>query len=96
MRAIGAAKITKLSIQRTEFVIDVVNEFRDNHIEVGVPVPMPVPVREDVERHGFNACLKIGAVVEIECADKHLIGFSVAAVLRENHTRYGFQQFAFV
>ena len=51
-------------------------------------------VRRHVHRHARDRRAEVGAVVEIEPAKEELIGFALAAVLGDDDTRDGFQDFA--
>ena len=88
----GAAEVADLRVIDTELVVDVVDEFRNEEIQIGVA--LPVPVRRHVERHAVEPRLKIGAVVEIEAAHEVLVRLAVAGVLRDDHPGHGLEQLA--
>jgi hypothetical protein len=51
-------------------------------------------VRAQVDRHAREIGCKVGPVIEIEAAQKVLVGFPGAAVLRHDHSGYVFQHLA--
>ncbi len=62
--------------------------------EVGVGVALAVAVRAHVDGHAIDGDGQIGAVVEIEAAQEVLVGFALAAVLRHDQPRHGFEHLA--
>ena len=76
-RAAGAPEIAHLRVVDAEPVVDIVDEFWNEEIQIGIALTMGM--RRHVERHAFDAGLEIGAVVEIEAADKVLVRLAAAA-----------------
>src|SRR5215208_409158 len=67
---------------------------RIDAINSGMRKLMSAAVRGHVDRHAIDRDGQIGAMVEIEAAQKVLVGFSLAAVLRDDQAGDGFQEFA--
>ena len=87
--AAGASEVAEFRIHRPEFVLEMIHELGNERIQIGVAMPMPV--RGKVERHRLEACLEVRAVIEVEAAHDHLIGFAVATMLGEDHARHRFE-----
>ena len=47
-----------------------------------------------IERHAVEIEREVGAVIEVEAAQEILVGFAVAAVLRDDKTWHDFQRLA--
>ena len=50
-------------------------------------------VRALVDRHAVDRNGEIGAVIEVHAAQEILVGFALAAVLRDDQTRRALEQF---
>ena len=61
------------------------------HQEVQVGITLSVRMRAHVDRHVVDEDRQIGAVVEIVAAEEILVGFALAAVLRDDQPGHGFQ-----
>ena len=72
--------------------IDRPDQFRNQEIDVGVTLTMSVA--RHVDRHAVDRDGEIGAVVEIEAAQKILVGFALAGMLGHDQPRHRLQQFA--
>ncbi len=76
---------------RSFFDADRCDQFRDEEIQVGIP--LTVGVSAHVDRHVVDRDCEISAVVEIEAAQEILVGLAVAAVLRDDQAGYNFKRF---
>jgi hypothetical protein len=50
-------------------------------------------VARHVDRHAGDGRGEVGSVIQIEAAEKVLIGFPFTAMLRDDHARHGFEHF---
>src|SRR5262249_27931891 len=82
LRAAPAAEVAELRMEYAELVIEMIDQLGNQEIQIGVA--LPVAVRRQVDRHAFDARLKVGAVIEIEPAHEILIRLSFARVLRDD------------
>ena len=55
---------------------------------------MAVAVRRHVHRHARDRGCEVGPVIEVEAAQVVLVGLALAAVLADDDTRDGFEDFA--
>jgi hypothetical protein len=62
--------------------------------EIDVGIALAVTMRGHVDRHAVDRDGEIGAVVEVEAAQEILVGFALAAVLRDDQARDSFKEFA--
>ena len=51
-------------------------------------------VRRHVDRRAGHGHREVAAVIEVESAQEVLVGFALAAVLRDDHARHGLEHFA--
>ena len=86
-------KIAKFCVADTKLVGDRLHQLWYEKIQIGIALPMRM--RRQIDRHAINTCGKIGTVIEIESAHKHLVRFTVTTVLRENHAWHGLEQLPF-
>ena len=86
----GGGEIAFVGVIRAFLHLDRVEQFRHQEIEIGIALPMPV--RAHVERHAIEEQREIGAVIELKAAQKILVGFALAAVLRDDETGHDFQR----
>jgi hypothetical protein len=91
-RCTGGGKIADIRIVRALPEGDVVNEFRDDPIEVHIALTMGV--RGEIDGYAINKTGKICAMVQIETAQKILIGFPGATVLRHGYAGNNLQDFS--
>ena len=68
------------------------HQLRNQEIDIGIA--LPVAVGRHVDRHAVDADGQIGAVVEIEAAQKILVGFALAGMLGHDQPRHHLQRFA--
>ena len=61
---------------------------------VEIDIALPMGMRAHVDQHIIDIDGHVSAVVEIVAAQNVLVGFALAAVLRNNETRRGFKNFA--
>nr|WP_255615653.1 hypothetical protein [Polymorphobacter sp. PAMC 29334] len=73
-------------------VVDRINEFRDDEIDVSEA--LSVRVRPHVDRHTVDELGEVGAVIEVEAAQEILVGLAAARMLRSDETWDDFEQFA--
>ncbi len=90
-RRAGVGKIAVLGRVHALAIIDVGDQFRDQEIQVHIP--LAVRVAGDVGRHADDGGGEIAAVVEVEAAQEILVGLAVARMLGDDHARYRLQQF---
>ncbi len=86
----GRREISRLRVVRALAIVDRLDQLGDDEVDVGVA--LAVCVRRHVHRHAVHAGLQIGAVIEVEAAQKVLIRFAAAAVLSNDQPRHDFQQ----
>ena len=92
LRTAGAAEVADLGVIDAELVVDVVDEFWNEKIQIGIA--LPVPVGRKVERHALETRLKIGAVIEVEAANEILVRLPFARVLGDDHPGHRLEQLA--
>ncbi len=78
----GRAKVADIGIVGALLVIDLLDEFRDQEIEIGIALPMSVAWH--VDRHAVDADREIGAVIEVEAPQEILVGLAAAGMLRDD------------
>jgi len=71
--------------------VDRADQFGDQEIEIGIT--LAVRMGAHVHRHVVDGDREVGAVVEIEAAQKILVGLAVAAVLGDDQAGHDFQRF---
>ena len=72
--------------------IDRLHQFRNQKVDIGIA--LAVAMGRHVDRHAVDGDGEIGAVVEIEAAQKILVGFALAGMLGHDQARHDFQQLA--
>jgi hypothetical protein len=72
-------------------VFEAADQFGNQEIEIHVA--LTVGVADHIDRHAHHVGGKIAAVVEIETAQKILVGLAVAGVLGDDHAGNGFEYF---
>ena len=85
-------KIADIGIVRPLPERDIVNELRDDPIEIHIA--LAVGMGGKIDRDAINKTGEIRAMVEIEATQKILIGFPGATVLRHDHARHDLQDFS--
>ena len=88
----GGGKISDIGIVGPLPEVDIVNEFGNNPIQVHIA--LAVGMRGEIDRDTVDKTGEIRAMVEIETAQKVLIGFPSATVLCHDHARHDFQDFS--
>ena len=88
----GGSEIALVGKVRPFADIDRLHQFRDQKVEIGIT--LAVAMGAHVDRHVVDSDGEIGAVVEIEAAQKILVGFALAAMLGHDQPRHDFQQLA--
>ncbi len=89
-RITGGRKIPGIGVIRPFAVVDVVDQFRDNAVQV--QVALPVSMAGHVHRYAVHHHRKVGAVIQIKAAQIKLVGLARAAVLGRQRTGYDFNQ----
>ena len=90
--AARAAEVAERRVVDAELVVEVVDELRDQEVEIRPA--LPVSVRGHVERHALDARLEVGAVIEVEAAHEVLVRLALARVLRDDDAGHRLQQLA--
>ncbi len=67
------------------------HHFGDHEVQVGVA--LPVGVRHHIDGHAVHAQADVGTVVEVEAAQKQLLGLAAARVLADEQPRHHAQDF---
>ena len=88
----GGGKVPLLGIVRTLRVLDARHQFRNQEVDVGVA--LAVRVRRHVHRSAGDGHGEVAAMIEIEPAQEILIGFSLSAVLGDDHAGDGLEDLA--
>ena len=88
----GSAVVAHRPVVGTLFVINPLHEFRNDGVHVGVAFAMRV--RRQVERHAVENNGEVGAMIQIEAAQKILVGFPAARVLRDDDPGNSFENLA--
>ena len=88
----GAGEIALVGVVGTLLVVDPLDQFRDQEVDVRVALAVGVATR--VDRHARHIGGEVGAVIEIEAAQKILVGLAFAAVLGDDQSGDEFQHFA--
>jgi len=91
-RGARAPKVPDVRVIDAEFVVDVVDKLGDEEIQIRVSLAMTVCWQ--IDWHSLEACLKVGAVVEVEAADEVLVCLALAGVLRHDESGDDLQQLA--
>ena len=68
------------------------DQLRDHEIEIGIA--LAVPMGAHVDRHVVEPDVDVGAVIEVEAAQKILVGLAFAAVLGRDQSRHDLEHFA--
>ena len=92
VEAAGRGEIAFVGEVRSLANVDRADRFRHQPVQVGVA--LAVRVGAHVDRHVVDGDRQVGAVVEIVAAQEILVGFALAAVLRHDQARHGFEHFA--
>ena len=71
-------------------VVDAVDDFRDQAVDVEIPLAMAV--RAHVHRHVVDQGREIGAVIEVEAAQEVLVGLARTGVLDGDQPGHGLEQ----
>ena len=88
----GAGEIALVGIVGTLFVINPLNQFGDQEVDVRVALPVGVAAR--VYWHTRDVGGEVCAVVQVEAAQEILVGLAFAAVLGDDQARHKFQNLA--
>jgi hypothetical protein len=88
----GGGKIADIGEVRTLAIVDPLDQFGDQEIEVEIALAMPV--RRHVDRHAIDKAGEIGAMIEIEAAKEILVGLAAARMLRGDDAGHVLDQFA--
>ena len=87
----GGREIAFFSVVGALPVVDSFNQLWNQKIDIAVTLTMAV--RRHVDRHSVDARRKIRAVIQIEAAQKILVGFAIATVLSNDQAGHHFQYF---
>ena len=85
----GGREVAVLRVVRTLAKLHAAHQLRDQ--EVRIRVALGVRVRGHVDRNAGDRLREVEAVIEVEPAQVVLVGLALAAVLADDHARYGFQ-----
>ena len=85
-------KITLVGVVRAFLVLQAADDVGNQEIQVAVA--LPVAMRALVDRHAVDGDREIGAVIEVDAAQKILVGFAFAALLGDDDAGGRFQNFA--
>ena len=88
----GGSEIAILGEIGALVIIDVVDQFGDQEIEVRITLTMAVGGH--IDRNAIDAAGKIGAMIQIVPAQEILVSLAVARMLRDDQAGYGFQSLA--
>jgi hypothetical protein len=91
-RRAGRGKIADIRIVRPLPESDIVNELRDDPIEVHIA--LAVGMGGEIDGYAVNKTGEIRAMVQIKAAQKILIGFAAPTVLRHGYARHDLQDFS--
>lgn len=86
------AEVADVGVVRPLADIHRPDQFRDEEIDVSIA--LSVAVSGHVDRHTVQGDGKISAVIEIEAAQKVLVGLALAGVLGDDQARNDFQRLA--
>ena len=92
VRRARAREIAVLRVVNALLVTDRADEFGDQKSRVGPA--LPVGVRDEVDGHAVHRRREIRAVIEVEAAQVILVGLPLAAVLRDDQSGHGLEDFA--
>ena len=92
VRGTGRAEIAHIRIVRALLVIHTLHQFRNDRVHVRIPFAMRV--RRQVERHVVEKHREVRAMIQVEAAQKILVGLPPAGVLRDDDAGNGFENFA--
>ncbi len=92
MEIAGRRKITLIGKVRALSDIEDVDGLRHQPIKVRIALTMGMGAH--VDRHIVDPDRQIGAMIEIIAAQEILIGFALAAVLRDDQSGHGLQKFS--
>ena len=73
-------------------VLDAIDQFRDQKVEVGIT--LAVRMSGQVHRHAHQGSRKIRAVIQVETAQVILVRFAIARMLADDQTGYHFHDFS--
>ena len=82
VRAPRPREVAHRRIIRSLAVVDLPDEFRDEEVEVGVT--LAVRVGAQVDRDAVDPQGEVGAVIEVEAAEKVLVSLPAAGVLGDH------------
>lgn len=88
--AAGCRKFAEGGFDGAFEIINVLNEFGDNKIEIGVA--LTVTVGAVVCGHAIDSDVKIGAVIKVEAPNEILVGLAAAGVLGRDETGDDFEE----
>jgi hypothetical protein len=84
-------EVARISVVRSLSVVDAVDSFRNQTVDVQVPLAMAVG--SEIPRHIVDVGGEVGAVIEIEAPQEVLIRFAATGVLSSDQSGHGFEQF---
>ena len=88
----GGGEIALIGEVRPLADIDRLHQLRDQEIDIGIA--LAVAMGRHVDRHAVDGDGEIRAVVEIEAAQKILVGFALAGMLGHDQARHDFEHLA--
>ena len=92
VRRAGRREVALVREVRSLRELDAGDELGDE--EVQIRIALAVRVRRHVDRRARHGHREVAAVIEVEAAQKVLVRFALAAVLRDDHARHGLEHFA--
>jgi hypothetical protein len=88
----GRREIAEFRVIRPFTVFNPVDQLGDDAVQIHVA--LTVGIGRHVHRHAVDPGREIRPVIEVETAQKILVGLAGPAVLRRHHARHDFNQFA--
>ena len=85
----GGREVALVGEVRALRILDAGDELRDQEVEIRVA--LAVRVRRHVDRRAGDGHREVAAVIEVEPAQEVLVGFPLAAVLRDDHAGHGLE-----
>ena len=92
VRRAGGREVALIRVVRSFRKLHAGNQLGNQEVEIGIA--LTVPVGGHVDRDTAHRCGEVGAVIQIEPAQKVLVGFALAAVLRDDDAGHGLEHFA--
>ncbi len=89
IRRAGGGEVAFVRVVRALLVVDALDQLGDQKVDVAVALAMAM--RRHVHGQTVDARGEIGAVVEVEAAEKILVRLTVAAVLSDDEARHDFE-----